>query len=99
MWMLEHIGVPAALGLMVGVLVRSIIKTLLVLVLLGAVAVFYFSKTGGGSLDPEQVDQAQSILPTLSDLARGAFSALKSSPAAVIGLALGVVLREKWRRR
>lgn len=98
MGVLSHVGVPAAIGLMIGVLVRSIIKTVIILTLVAVVATALFSKSGA-SVSEEQVEQASSIIPTLAELSRGAFSSLKSSPAAVVGLALGVVLREKWRHR
>lgn len=98
-WLLEHVGVPAAVGLLIGVVVRSLIKSVLVLGLLFTGALFVMAKMGH-EVDTAQVEeQASSLLPTFKELTASGWRMLKSSPAAVIGLAVGFVMREKWRHK
>jgi uncharacterized membrane protein (Fun14 family) len=98
MWLLEHVGLPAAIGLLVGVLVRSVIKSIFILGLLFAAALVVMAKMGVG-LGSESAEQASSLLPGLKEMGAALWRTLRSSPAAVIGLALGVVSRERWRHK
>jgi len=99
MWYLSHIGVPAAVGLLIGIFVRSIIRTVVVVAVIGVIAIIVLAKMGIATVDAEQAEKARGLLPTLADLAAGAWHTLKASPAALIGVILGIVLRESWRRR
>jgi uncharacterized membrane protein (Fun14 family) len=99
LWLLGHVGVPAVIGLVVGIWIRSLIRAVLILIVLGVLTVAALWMFGVAEVDTATVDEAKAALPSLGNLARGAIGALKASPAAVIGLGIGIVIRERWRHR
>ncbi len=99
MWLLTHVGVPLSVGMMIGVFVRSFLKAGAIMLVLAIVAFAIFSKMGITEVNEEQAEQATTLWPTVKQMTAGLWATLKTSPAAVVGLATGVVLKERWRHR
>jgi len=100
MWLLSNIAVPFAIAVVIGLWVRIAARSFLrVLLTAGAIvgALYSLGIISRASLAP--LSTARYALPSLATLAEHLWRFATQFPSAVLGLCLGLVLREWWRNR
>ncbi len=98
-WVLVNMGVPTAIGLAAGVCVRSFLHSAVRWALAVSLVIWILWQCGVLPLDAQHLTTAWKSLPSRNQIARTAGELIHRYPAGLIGLAMGIVLREWWRCR
>lgn len=100
MWLLSNIAVPFAISVVIGLWIRPAARSFIrVLLTAGAVvgALYTLGIISRASLAP--LTTARYALPSLATLAEHIWRFASQFPSAILGLCLGLLLRERWGNR
>ena len=96
---IEAIAMPAAIGLVVGLIAKTLLRTLAALGVLGLVLLIGLALAGKTHIDGQTLQDVQNFLPAARHLAITGWEHARISPPLIMGACLGVAMRIVSRPR
>lgn len=96
-WMLSNVFLPLSVGLVIGIVVRPVMRCFVGFMAIVLLSLCILSLTG--IVEGVRVGEMKTVLTLIGQILDAARNVALRFPAATLGLMLGILLREFWHHR